>query len=242
MNRVNMNVWQGQIFGVIGPNGAGKTTLLNILSGLMRPDKGEVFYFGRKVNALTPHARSRLGMSKTFQTSKLFSAGNFTVLDNVMVGAYNHSQTNLFASMLSFPVIRHQEREIREKAMEYLRILGLASRALQRADALPVGDRRLVEIARCLTGEPRVLLLDEPAAGLNDAEVDALGSVLEMLNARGITIVLVEHRVAMVMRLCHQVIVLDHGSKIAEGSPAEVRADKKVEVAYFGTQTNDPTN
>ena len=213
---VDLDVPAGQVSGLIGPNGAGKTTLFDVITGLRTPDAGRVVLDGRDVTGLAPHRRARRGMARTFQRLEVF--GSLTVRENVMAAAEFRPGRGAGA-----------------EADAILARVGLTPIADVRADALPTGSARLVELARALATQPRLLLLDEPASGLDDAETDALGALLTSLAGTGVAVLLVEHDVALVMRVCSEVTVLDAGAVLAQGTPAEVQADPDVLDAYLGT-------
>ncbi len=223
----------GELVGLIGPNGAGKTTVFNLLSGALAPDAGSIRLRGREVAGWPPHRIARLGLARTFQTVRLF--GELSVVGNVMTGMHVRHGRGLLATVLDLPAFRRAEEEIRERAHALLDELGLAEHADRPAGSLPYGIQRLVEIARALATEPALLLLDEPAAGMNPAETGRLGGLLQRLRARrGLALLLVEHDMRLVMRVCERIQVLDHGRLIAEGPPDAVRTDPAVLEAYLG--------
>ncbi|MCL5959066.1 MAG: ABC transporter ATP-binding protein [Chloroflexi bacterium] len=229
---VSFQVQRGQIKAVIGPNGAGKTTIFNLLCGIETVSAGLISFDGRDVTRLPSHVIAHLGMARTFQTVRLF--GKMTVLQNVMVGRHCRSRSEVLASGLLLPGARREEREIAEKALELLDFVGLAPRVAERAYDLPYGQQRLLELARALATEPKLLLLDEPAAGLNDAETGALSDLIRRVRDRGVTVLLVEHDMGLVMDISDEVVVLDHGEKIAEGPPDAISTDERVIEAYLG--------
>jgi branched-chain amino acid transport system ATP-binding protein len=232
VERVSFEVAPGEIRAIIGPNGAGKTTIFNLLSGLLPPDGGLVVFRGRALDRVRPARRAALGIARTFQNLQVF--GDMTVLENVMVGRHRKSACGLVASALRLPWARREERDIGAAAQAALAFVGLQVRGGDVASILPFGQQRLLEIARALAMEPELLLLDEPAAGLNPVEVDRLGDLIEAIRDRGITVLLVEHHMDLVMRVSTRIIVLDHGAVLAEGSPDEVQGDPAVVDAYLG--------
>ncbi|MBX5469775.1 MAG: ABC transporter ATP-binding protein [Thermoleophilaceae bacterium] len=233
---VDFEIPRRSIVSIIGPNGAGKTTFFNMLTGLYKPSAGRIGFDGRDITARRPDVITSLGMARTFQNIRLFAT--MTALENVMVGQHARMKAGLFASVLRLPRVRQEEREVREKARETLEYVGLRPSLLdQMAANLSYGDQRRVEIARALASDPKLLLLDEPTAGMNPQESARLTQFMETLRReRGLTILLIEHDMKVVMGVSDRVTVLDHGEKIAEGDPDEVRADKRVVEAYLGRQ------
>ena len=232
VNDVSITVSQGAIKGVIGPNGAGKTTLFNLIAGTIQPHNGEVIFRDKKITALKPHAVAGRGIARTFQTTKLFS--NMTVLENVMMGRHSRTRCGFISGMLNLPRTWREDKQTKEKALSILKDLGLAEYALETASNLPFGRQRLVEFARALAMEPLLLLLDEPAAGLNIYETKELARLILWIRDRGVTCLVVEHDMSLVMAICDDVVVLDQGRKIAEGPPRAVQRNPEVIRIYLG--------
>jgi branched-chain amino acid transport system ATP-binding protein len=229
---ISFGVRPGSITAVIGPNGAGKSTLFNVVTGFLKPTEGQVRLDGELISGRAPENAARLGIGRTFQIPEI--CHDLTVLENVLVGAHRHIKGGLFAQVLGFGQARDSERLARERAAEELERVGLAGQGHLPAGGLPLGKVRLLEIARALASNPRLLLLDETASGLNAREVAGLSELIRSLPARGMTVLLIEHNVRFVMELAESVAVLDHGQLLAVGPPDVVRADERVLTAYLG--------
>jgi branched-chain amino acid transport system ATP-binding protein len=234
VNDVHLDVRAGEILVLIGPNGAGKTTIFNLLSGTHRADKGEIRFNGELIGALRPSQIAARGLARTFQNLQIF--GNMTVLENVLVGCHLHGRAGFLAAALRWPGTAAEESRLCERALACLELVGLAGRAGDQASALPFGQQRLVEIARTLAVQPTLLLLDEPAAGLTRVEAEALDALICRIRGDGITVLLVEHDMNLVMGIADRLIVLNYGMKIAEGTPAEIQSNQAVIQAYLGAE------
>jgi branched-chain amino acid transport system ATP-binding protein len=232
VNDLSFAVESRTIKALIGPNGAGKTTAFNMITGLLAPSKGSVLFKGEELIGLPPHVRAIKGLSRTFQIVRPFA--EMSVLENVMVGCDMRTVSGLFSAAFRLPRCLRDERKVRQKAMEELEFVGLAGRANEPATSLPMGEQRVMEIARALASSPEIVLFDEPAAGLNEKETDQLAKNILRIKDRGITILLVEHDMRLVMRVSDEVVVINYGSLIAEGPPSEVRNNPEVITAYLG--------
>lgn len=237
VREVGFEAGPGEIVGLIGPNGAGKTTVFNLITGVLHPDQGEIIFQDRRLNGLRPYQIASLGIRRTFQNLELFT--NLTAAENVMVGGYRDSGAGFAGSLFRRPGPMKQERELYEKALHLLARLGLEHSADLPAGSLPFGQQRLLEIARALAGEPQVLLLDEPAAGLNHSESRDLAEFMRSLAQAGYAIVLVEHDMETVMSVADRMVVLNFGSVIATGTPAEIQANQEVITAYLGKEEDE---
>jgi branched-chain amino acid transport system ATP-binding protein len=233
LDKVSLSIEPGHISGLIGPNGAGKSTFFNVLTGVLTSNGGEIRYDDSSMDGIPPHARVRLGMVRTFQ--KIHPFRGMTVLESVMVGCHTKSRAGLLGAMLRPARVREEERRIRDAARSALAFVGLETQAGTLADALPIGHQRMLQLACALVTEPRVLLLDEPASGLNASETARLAGLLLAIRGQGKTLVLVEHDMGLVMKICDQITVLSFGRKLAGGTPQEVRRNPEVIKAYLGS-------
>jgi branched-chain amino acid transport system ATP-binding protein len=236
VNNLSFSVNQGEIFGFIGPNGAGKTTLFNLITGLIPPSSGELIYQNQVISQLQPYQIAGLGIARTFQNIRLF--GELSVLDNVIIARHLHTQSNIMDGVLGLPLAVKEEENSRQKALELLTLIGLDNRTAEKAKNLAYGDQRRLEIARALALEPQILLLDEPAAGMNLNEKQQLSEFIRDLRDRfHFTIIIIEHHVPLVMGLCDRIAVLDFGQLIALGKPSIVRNNPEVIAAYLGDES-----
>lgn len=234
VNNVSFDIYPGEIYGLIGPNGAGKTTVINMLSGLLSPTSGTVRFKGRNIEKLPAHRIAELGIARTYQNMRLFGA--MTVLQNVVVGQHARLHSTLAGRLVFSPHVRREERLARDKARSLLSAVGLESVAEQPASALAYGNQRRLELVRALASGPQILLLDEPAAGMNAAESRTLESRLRALSESGLTLLVIEHDVSLVMALCDRISVLNFGHLIAEGTPAQISSNPQVVEAYLGNE------
>ncbi|WP_458411605.1 ABC transporter ATP-binding protein [Schinkia sp. CFF1] len=236
---ISMDIKKGSITAVIGPNGAGKTTFFNMVTGVYKPTSGDIELNGKSIVGLKPHAVSAKGISRTFQNTRLF--GSMTVLENIMIGMHNHIKQNVLGAVLDLPSFKKQERYAEQEAYNILDYVGLSKFTNEEAGSLSYGDQRRLEIGRALATRPQLLLLDEPAAGMNPKETKELTELIfAMRDEFGLTIVLIEHDMKLVMEISEHIVVLDHGVKIAEGSAQEIRTNQKVMDAYLGKSGGEP--
>ena len=233
VNDVSFDVQRGEIFGLIGPNGAGKTTLFNLMTGLTPPSSGTLAYNGKDVTALAPHKIAKLGMARTFQNIRLF--GNLSALENVKIAQHVHTKSGIWTGVFGLPPSPAEEKKVRDKAYQLLELVGLVDKAEDEAKNFSYGDQRRLEIARALALEPKILLLDEPAAGMNPNEKGALSDFIRRVrDLFSLTVILIEHHVPLVMGLCDRIAVLNFGQLIALGIPEEVANNPAVIEAYLG--------
>ncbi|MCX7679998.1 MAG: ABC transporter ATP-binding protein [Spirochaetes bacterium] len=234
VDRVSFSVEGGQIKAIIGPNGAGKTTLFNLIAGILEPHGGEVFFKGESIYGLPPHKIAQKGIFRTFQNVQLFS--RMTVLENILVGHHRKMQASFFHAAFGVPALHREEKRAVKKVTAIAEMLNLTKHLHIQTSQLDFGTQRLVELARALAGEPELLLLDEPAAGLNIHETSQLASFIRQIRTSGITIVLIEHDMSLVMDVSDEIVVLSYGKKIAEGIPSEIQKNPEVIAVYLGNE------
>ncbi|HEX7057998.1 MAG TPA: ABC transporter ATP-binding protein [Bacilli bacterium] len=230
---VSFAIREGEIYGLIGPNGAGKTTMFNLITAMFAPTSGQIRFMGERISGLKTHRITKKGICRTFQNIRLFA--RLSVMDNVMVGSHCRGRSGVFSGVLRTKAERAEERNIRERAEQLLQLVGLYPERDVTAENLSYGKQRRLEIARALASEPKLLLLDEPAAGMNEKETQDLAMLIRQIRAQNITVLLIEHDMPLVMKLCDRIAVLNFGQKIAEGTPQEVRGNQDVIAAYLGT-------
>ncbi len=233
---LSTRVEEGTIKGIIGPNGAGKTTLFNAIAGIQRLSAGTIRLSGRSIEHARPFERARLGLARTFQNLQIFP--DLTLLENVMIGCHPRVGTGFLSSILATPASRAREQRMEETAYDKLSLLGMADRAGELAGNLSFGQAKLLEIARALAAEPKILMLDEPIAGVPASEQGGIGDMIKAVNAQGVTVILVEHNMRMVMRLCDEILVMRNGRFLAEGTPAHIGTHPEVIAAYLGKESS----
>jgi len=237
VNDVDAEIKEGQIFGLIGPNGAGKTTIFNIISGVYQPTSGKILFNGKEIQGLKPDKINYMGIARTYQNINLFKG--MTVLDNVLVGCHSTTKSSVFADILNTRAKRNEEAAAREKCKKLLDFMDLSDKRDNIASSLSYGEQRRLEIARAMASEPQLLMLDEPAAGMNLPEKNDLAVLIQEIQKKGITILLVDHHMRLVMKVCDEICVLNYGKKIAQGTPSFIQNDKEVISAYLGGVSNE---
>lgn len=234
---VSFSIKKGEIFGLIGPNGAGKTTMFNMITNIYEPTSGEIIFKGENITALKPYKITEKGICRTYQNIRLFS--QMSTLHNVMVGGHSQSHSGVFSSVFRTKSQRKEEQLLKEKAEELLDLVGLLEHKDTIAENLAYGQQRRLEIARALASNPSLLLLDEPAAGMNEKETDSLFDLIKTVQSRGITVLIIEHDMPLVMKLCDRIAVLNFGEKLAEGTPDEIQNNEAVIEAYLGKEEDE---
>jgi branched-chain amino acid transport system ATP-binding protein len=234
---VSFDVHQGAIKAVIGPNGAGKSTLFNLITGIDLPTSGEIHFKDQKLNNMKPHQRAAIGLARTFQTPQIF--GNMTVLENVLVGRHMHGRSGLIGGLLSSSRSRRENRDMKDYGLNLLERIGLVDKANELAENLAFGQLKLLEIVRALASEPKLMLLDEFAAGLNKNEADKIVDLIQNVRDEGVTMLIVEHHMSLVMNISDEIVVMNFGEKIAEGTPDQIQQDRTVIDCYLGSEDCD---
>ncbi len=234
---VSFQIEEGEIFGLIGPNGAGKTTMFNVITNMYVPSEGSVLFGGKPITGMKPHKITNMGICRSFQNIRLFQ--QMTVLENVMVGGHTRSSAGVIQSVFRLPSQRKEEADLKKKAEKLLELVGLASHSSMMAENISYGQQRRLEIARALASDPKLLLLDEPAAGMNEKETDSLYELIKEVQKRGITVLIIEHDMPLVMKLCDRITVLNFGKKLAEGTPDQIQNNESVIEAYLGTEEEE---
>lgn len=234
---VSFSINEGDIFGLIGPNGAGKTTMFNMITNIFEPTSGEIIFKGENITGLKPFKITEKGICRTYQNIRLFS--QMSALNNVMVGGHSQTRSGVFSSVFRTKTQRNEEKMLQEKAEELLDLVGLLEHKDTIAENLAYGQQRRLEIARALASNPKLLLLDEPAAGMNEKETDSLYDLIKMVQSRGITVLIIEHDMPLVMKLCDRIAVLNFGEKLAEGTPEEIQNNEAVIEAYLGKEEDE---
>jgi branched-chain amino acid transport system ATP-binding protein len=237
LSDVSFHINKGEIFGLIGPNGAGKTTMFNMITNMFSPTSGEIIFDGEQITGIKPYQITDKGICRTFQNIRLFS--QMSVLENIMVGGHSRSHSGVFKSVLRTKSQRSEEKRLRENAKALMELVGLSNYGDVIAENLSYGQQRRLEIARAMASNPKLLLLDEPAAGMNETETESLFGLIKKVQARGVTVLIIEHDMPLVMKLCDRITVLNFGKKLAEGTPEEIQNNQAVIEAYLGSEEDD---